>query len=104
MDIENEKNVPEWINDLINDEHKFWNEKYPLLSRDEKLRHWSGTLHQNMRWQSESGLDPYKIFSREWLNDVKKVENDFDAILEDIFAIYWKDCWDKNEIKRRLEF
>ena len=102
MDKEPNENIPEWIKNLIKDENKFWTEEYPLLSRNEKIRHWSGTLHQKMRWQSESGLDPYIIFSKEWLSEVKKVENDFDSILEEIFTIYWKENWNKDEIKKRL--
>ena len=40
----------------------FEKEIYPNFSFDTKAKYWSGVLHNQMRWQEESGLDPYAIY------------------------------------------
>ncbi|WP_375562189.1 hypothetical protein ACE193_06455 [Bernardetia sp. OM2101] len=49
-------------------------EEYKNLSQEEKTKHWLGILHQEMRWNVESGIDAYYIFSKEWLEEVRTIE------------------------------
>ncbi|RAV97975.1 hypothetical protein [Pseudochryseolinea flava] len=59
-------NIPDWVKDLLDDEDQFWISIYPSYSFDERVLHWSGSLHRRMRWQEESGYDPYAIYSKAW--------------------------------------
>jgi hypothetical protein len=102
MDNLNDREMPDWVKNLLTDEDIFWNQKYPLLTKEEKIRHWSGTLHRQMRWNAESGYDPYAIYSPEKLIEITKVENNFIEFLEIIFNNHWKGQWDDIEIKKRL--
>lgn len=94
--------LPEWFKKIQEEEEIFWSQQYPSFTKEEKIRYWSGSLHRQMRWQAESGLDPYDIYSLETLADIKKVENDFVEFLEIIFAAWWKGEWNELEIKKRL--
>jgi hypothetical protein len=64
-------------------------EEYPNYSFEEKVKFWSGTLHRQMRWQVESGLDPYAIYDEEWYKTVKITEPSIDSIMDEVFAKYW---------------
>lgn len=45
--------------------HAFWNDTYPSMNFFQKVDYWSGSIHRQMRYNGESGLDPYDVFSRE---------------------------------------
>jgi hypothetical protein len=57
-----------------------------------------------MRIQEEKGLDPYLIFSIDWYSAIKRIEPEFDAIIDGIFEIFmlhkWE--WSKGEIFKRI--
>jgi hypothetical protein len=57
---------------------------------------------RGMRWQVESGLDAYAGYSPEWHRSVLEVEPDIDAIMDIVFARYWKDIWSREEYFRRI--
>jgi hypothetical protein len=91
-----------WDVELLDEEQKFWSFTYPRFSRDQRVAHWSGTLMRGMRWQVESGLDAYAGYSPEWHRSVLEVEPDIDAIMDTLFARYWKDIWSREEYFRRI--
>jgi hypothetical protein len=94
--------VPQWVAELMDEEQKFWNSTYQRFSRDERVAHWSQVLGRGMRGQVESGLDAYATYSPEWRRKVLAVEPDIDAIMDIVFARYWKDLWSRDEYLRRI--
>ncbi len=84
---------------------KFENKEYPMFSFDEKVKFWSGNLHRQMRWQAESGLDPYAIYDLDWYKSVKEKEPYIDAIMNEVFDKYWSSTggeWSKEEYLKRI--
>ncbi|MGG8495176.1 hypothetical protein ACQY1Q_02060 [Tenacibaculum sp. TC6] len=69
-----------------------------------KVNYWSGRLNQQMRWQVESGLDPYSIYTPEWYQSTKEFEPDFDKIMDEVFSKYWNTGvdWSKEEYLKRI--
>lgn len=99
------KKIPDWVQDLLSDEEGFWNVIYTSYSVEQKVKHWSGSLHRQMRMQVESGLDPYAIYGSGWYNDVKKVEPNIDQIMDEVFSKYWSTTggeWSKEEYLKRI--
>lgn len=84
------------------DEKLFWKNIYTAYSFDERVGFWSGVLHRQMRWQPESGLDPYAPFSRLWYEDIKEKEPNIDKIIDLAFekTLSWE--WSKEEFLRRI--
>ncbi len=83
----------------------FEKNEYPKFSFDEKVKFWSGALHQQMRWQVESGLDPYSIYDLNWYKLVKEREPNIDSIIDTVFEKYWSSTgaeWSKEEYLKRL--
>lgn len=81
---------------------KFWKEDYLKYTLEDKVEYWSGTLHRQMRWQVESGLDAYAIFSPMWYVEVKEKEPDIDRIIDKAFekSLSWE--WSKDEFLKRI--
>ena len=77
--------------------------EYQQMSYEERVRYWSGALHQQMRWNVESGVDEYGFYSKKWLEQTKEMEPQIESILEDVFKIYWKNYWDIKKIRKALE-
>jgi len=80
--------------------------EYGSLNYEERVKYWSGTLHREMRWQAESGLDPYAIYDLEWYENIKKIEPDIDSIMDKIFTSYWNTTgghWSKEEYLKRIK-
>ncbi|WP_271729860.1 hypothetical protein [Aquimarina algiphila] len=77
---------------------------YINKSFKEKTKYWSGRLHQQMRWQVESGLDPYAIYKPDWYQSTKEFEPDFDKIMDEVFSKYWGTGadWSKEEYLKRI--
>ena len=100
--MKNDKKIPDWVKELLSDEDKFWKVTYPALSFDERVKHWSGVRFRQMRGQKESGLDPYAIYTKEWYQNVKRNEPDFDKIMNVVFSQYWKDAWSREEYLKRI--
>ena len=83
-------------------ENEMFRKKYIAFSFDEKVEYWSGNLFRQMRWQQESGLDPYAIYDLAWYMNIKITEPEFDKIIELVFSKHWKNIWDISEYRRRL--
>ena len=93
-------------NDGMNRKVKeFEHSEYANFSLDEKIKYFSGTLHQQMRWQVESGLDPYAIYNREWYESTKVLEPELDKIMDEVFAKYWGTGadWSKEGYLKRIK-
>ncbi len=77
---------------------------YPNYGFDEKVKFWSGELHQSMRWLVEDGEDPYVIFTPEWYKSTKDFEPELDKIMEEVFSKYWGTGadWSKEEYFKRI--
>ena len=103
------KTIPNLYQQLIDyrKEDKIRKEKaladYLKKNYEERVKYWSGNLHQQMRWNGESSLDEYAIFSKKWLEEVKQHEPNIERMLEDVFEKYWKGYWNINEIRKRLK-
>lgn len=78
-------------------------EKYKTLNQEERITYWSGTLHQEMRWNVESGIDAYDIFSKEWLEEVRTIEPNIEQVLKEVIEKYWKNYWNKQKIWEALK-
>jgi len=65
---------------------KFWSDEYPKKTLDQKVNFWAGSLHQQMRWNGESGLDEMAVFSKEDYILWKKREPNIDRLLPDIIS------------------
>lgn len=82
----------------------FEEQVYPNMTFEEKVKYWSGTLHTQMRWQAESGLDEYAIYTPEWYQSTKTHEPQFDKIMEEVIRKYWGvgADWDEQEYYKRI--
>ncbi|AFM05422.1 hypothetical protein Fleli_3082 [Bernardetia litoralis DSM 6794] len=78
-------------------------EEYETLNQEEKVKYWSGTLHQEMRWNVESGINAYDVFSKEWLEEVKPIEPNIEEILKEVIEKHWKNYWNKQKIWEALK-
>lgn len=71
---------------------------------DEKVGYWCETLNKQMRLQAEKGLDEYAIFSPSWHKTIKRIEPDFDYIMNKVFEKFltfqWE--WNKEEYLKRI--
>ncbi len=79
--LEKEKHLKE-TQEFDNSMNKFWNEKYPKMSLEEKKRYWLASTHRGMRTQGEALGDEYSEFSKEWYDFAKAHEPDFDEIFD----------------------
>lgn len=79
--LEKEKHLKE-TQEFDNSMNKFWNEKYPKMSLEEKKRYWLASIHRGMRTQGEAFGDEYSEFSKEWYDFAKAHEPDFDEIFD----------------------
>lgn len=85
---------------------RFWTTEYAAKDFAARAAYWAGTMFRHMRWQSESGLDPYAGFTREWFDDAKSREPDFDRMFEYILQRYEQELLYHDaspaEIRRRV--
>ncbi len=95
------EDLPEWVKEIRADEEKFWAETYANYSFDQKVSHWSGSLHRSMRWNGESGYDEYAIYSPEWHAAVLEIEPEIDRIMDEVFT-RWRGTWSKAEYLKRI--
>lgn len=63
---------------------RYWKNEYPNLSREEKIKFWSGNLHRQMRWNGESGIDELEVFSSQDYTEWKSKDSNFDNLFPDI--------------------
>lgn len=77
---------------------------YDTLSFNDKINVWCEELNSNMRSQAASGHDVYIIFKPIWYKTMKRLEPEFDLIIEEVFKkfkIYqWE--WSKEEYLKRI--
>ncbi len=78
-------------------------EEYKTLNREERIDYWSGSLHQEMRWNAESGFDEYMVFSKKWLEEVQTIEPNIEELLKEIIEKKWKNYWNKQKIWEALK-
>jgi hypothetical protein len=78
---------------------KFWKEEYPELPTEEKAKYWAGGLFQSMRMQEESRLNPYSIYSENWLRETLKLEPNFLELLPQIYNV-WGGMFDASKVDR----
>ena len=60
---------------------EFWSEEYPSKDKEEKINFWCGYLHQQIRWNVESGIDALDVFSKSDYNFFKSKDPNFDELL-----------------------
>lgn len=80
----------------------FWQEEYPKMSFDQKVRHWLPMIHRGMRTQGEALGDPYSEFSQEGYEKWKLLEPDFDRVFEAVIPLLGSD-FDRDEYERRIQ-
>lgn len=77
---------------------------YENCNFNEKVNLWCEELNKSMRNQAESGLDEYSIFKPIWYHTMKRLEPDFDLIIDKVFekfSLYnWE--WNKGEYLKRI--
>ena len=96
------KNMDDELQRQIDRISNFWKDEYPYYSIEKKIGYWSGTINQQMRWQAESGLNEYAIFSPRWYKWAKEQEPEFDKIIDEVFKRFLAWEWDKNEYLKRI--
>ena len=69
-------------------EELFWQTEYAAKDFEQRAAYWASMMLRHRRWQSESGLDEYAGFTREWYDFAKSRDPEFDAILAFIFERY----------------
>ena len=77
-------------------------DEYPKLSLDGKAKFWAGQMHRSMRWQSESGLNPYSIYSESGLIEILKFDPNFMQLLPRIYNI-WSGTFDSEKVDRIMQ-
>ena len=61
-----------------------WEKEYAQMSFEEKVTYWSASIHQQMRWNNESGVDEMGVFSKQDYDYWKSQEPDIDLLLPHI--------------------
>ena len=84
------------------DEKLFWDKEYPDFSFEDKIKYWASENQRLMRWQAESGLDEYDIFSPQWYKWAKEKEPEIDKIMDIAFEKYLSWEWSKEEYLKRI--
>ena len=83
---------------------KIENPDYENYSLDDKINYWTENLHEQMRLQVESGIDPYLIFTPEWYDAYKRIEQNLDIIMEGVSVRFksfnWEFKWE--EYQKRI--
>ena len=80
----------------------FWQDIYPAMNKEEKIAYWSDSINQQLRWQAESGLDPYAIFNPDWYANSLNKEPEFDEIIDVAFREFLSWEWSKQEYLKRI--
>ena len=61
-----------------------WEKDYNKLNFDEKVNYWSANIHQQMRWNNESGVDEMAVFSKKDYEHWESQEPNIDELLPHI--------------------
>jgi hypothetical protein len=78
---------------------RFWQAEYPALPAEEKAKYWAAGLFRGMRSQEESGLNPYAIYTENWLKETLKQEPNFIDMLPMIYNV-WGGMFDAAKVDR----
>lgn len=95
--IEYNRALNEWVRSQRTDVEP----GYKIKTHEEKVKYWAG-YDRAMRWQVESGLDPYSIFSKEWYDDLVRFEPNLNDLVFEAFEVYLKRDWSYQEYLRRI--
>ena len=64
----------------------FWKNIYPKKSYEERVSYWSGSFGRQMRWNGESGVDEFAVFSHSaycfWKSHEPKIDEMLPTILK----------------------
>ncbi|HEY9007691.1 MAG TPA: hypothetical protein VIM75_16240 [Ohtaekwangia sp.] len=77
---------------------------YDKFTLEEKIKFWYESLNRHMRLQDEKGLNPYLIFSSDWYNAIKRIEPNFDMIIDKVFEEFklLQFGWSKDEFLKSI--
>lgn len=77
---------------------------YNKYTLDEKIKFWYENLNRHMRLQDEKGLNPYLLFSADWYNAIKRIEPNFDVIIDKVFEEFklLQFGWSKDEFLKSI--
>lgn len=67
--------------DAVERQKNFMETEYKTLSEADRVDYWSGMIHQQFRWNEESGVDGYSLFSKDSYALWKEEEPDMDKLL-----------------------
>jgi len=86
----------EFLQQIIDNQNKFWKDEYPKLSLNEKKKYWLASTHKGMRTQGEALADEYSEFSKKWYDFAKENEPNFDEIFKYVadnlgFTFNWEE-------------
>ena len=95
--------MQEQSDEMENKADNFWKKEYKKFSFEQKVDYWAGELNRQMRWQAESGLDEYAIFTPSWYKNIKSKESSFDKIMDKVFDKYLSWEWDKASYLKRIK-
>ena len=76
---------------------------YESYTIGEKINFWETSLNRQMRRQAEAGLNEYAIFSFDWYRAIKKLEPQFDYIMDQVFMRFSFSEWKKEEYLKRIK-
>lgn len=78
---------------------------YINFSHEAKVNFWCEQLNRSMRIQAESGLDEYIMFKPIWYKTMKRLEPNFDLIIDAVFEKFKLYQWDwkKEEYLKRIK-
>jgi hypothetical protein len=85
-----------FVEETIEMRRRFWEEEYPAMNLEKKKKYWLANTHHGMRSHGDQSGDPYNEFTKEWHEDVKKREPQFDEIFKAIvpglgYRFDWKE-------------
>ncbi len=79
---------------------------YENLDLEGKADIWCSELNTYMRNQASSGLDEYLLFTPNWYKTMKRLDPEFDLVMELVFEKFkryqWE--WNKDEYLKRIKF
>ena len=77
---------------------------YDKYTLEEKVKFWYENLNHHMKLQDEKGLNPYLIFNSDWYNAIKRIEPNFDVIIDKAFEEFklLQFGWSKDEFLKSI--
>lgn len=82
------KQKDDWISkankefeEAVERQKNFMETEYKTLSEEDRVDYWSGMIRQQFRWNEESGVDGYAMFSKKSYLLWKEEEPEIDKLL-----------------------